>query len=308
MSALYHLTWHAMGCEVSVQLETDADDGTILSQLPTQVEAFEACLSRFRPTSELVRFNQRAGDWVEVSETLYQNISAARHAACITDGAFNPLVLPALQATGYDRDFADIGSVDTKPSVATAEWQRIELRRSSGEVRIPERASIDLGGVAKGWTAQRIADDLAPYGACLVNLGGDLVARGAPRGLPGWEVAIANPLGNAPVATLWLRDAALMTSGVDYRRWASTDGAIHHHIIDPHTGASAQTDVMIASVHHADAITAEAYTKAVILAGAARGLLWIQSQWDAAALVIDCAGAVMATPEFLSFVTERLES
>lgn len=308
MKQFFSLTWRAMACEICVQLETDADGSAILSQLPAQVEALEQSLSRFRPTSELVRFNQQAGHWVEVSETLYRNISAARHAACITDGAFNPLTLPALLANGYDRTFADLEPSRMGEAAPAPDWRRIELRPATREVRISSGSAMDLGGIAKGWAAQKLADELARHGACLVNMGGDLVARGAPQGTPGWEVGIADPFGDAPAAMFWLRDASLMTSGIDFRRWVSSDGTAHHHIIDPRTGRSAETDVVIASVHHADAITAEAYTKAVILAGAAEGLRWVQSQWDAAALVIDRNGAVLATPEFSSFVFERIES
>jgi thiamine biosynthesis lipoprotein len=300
MKRLFHIAWRAMGCEVAVQLETADDGQAILSAVPAQVESLEARLSRFRPESELMQFNARAGEWATVSDVLFANMSAAKHAARLTDGAFNPLVLPALIANGYDRTFHTVSSPEANPSLPSADWHGIELRPQTREVRIPPNSAVDLGGIAKGWTAERLADDFAAHGACLINFGGDLVARGAPQDLPGWEVAIADPGQTAPLGNLWLRNASLATSGVDFRRWIARNGTAHHHIIDPRTGRSADTDVLTVTVHHRNAVSAEAYAKAVLLRGAESGLHWLDTRWDAAGLVVRQDGAVLATALFSS--------
>lgn len=300
MKRLFHLAWRALGCEVSAQLETAGEGRAILSAVPAQVESLEARLSRFRPQSELMRFNARAGEWVTVSEVLFANLSAAKHAARLTDGSFNPLVLPALIANGYDRTFDALSAPETSSPIPAADWHGIELRPSTHEARIPLGSAIDLGGIAKGWAAERVADDLAAHGACLVNFGGDLAARGAPQDFPGWEVTVAHPSDAAPLGRLWLRDASLVTSGVDFRRWVARDGAARHHIIDPRVGRSAETDVLTATVHHPSAVTAEAYAKAVLLRGAETGLQWLDSRWDASGLVVRQDGAILATPLFSS--------
>lgn len=300
MKRLFYLAWRAMGCELSVQLETEGDGHAILSAIPAQVESFEACLSRFRPESELMRLNARAGEWVTASEVLFANLSAAKQAARLTDGAFNPLVLPALIANGYDRTFDELAHPTFTQPIPAADWRRIELRPQTCEVRIPSGSAVDLGGSAKGWAAERIADNLAAHGACIVNFGGDLVARGAPLDLPGWEVTIADPLGS-----IWLRDASLVTSGVDFRRWIAQDGTAHHHIIDPRTGRSAATDVLTVTIRHPHAVTAEAYAKAVLLRGADDGLNWLQSRWDASGLVVRHDGSILASSQFSSYFGQR---
>ncbi len=305
MKRLFHIAWRAMGCEVSAQLETESDGYVILSSIPAQVESIEARLSRFRPDSELMRFNVRAGEWVMVSDTLFANLSAAKHAARLTDGGFNPLVLPALIANGYDRTFAELTQPSSTQTIPAADWREIELRPQTREVRIPSGSAVDLGGSAKGWTAERVADALVVHGACLVNFGGDLVARGAPQDQLGWQVNIADPLGDAPLGSVWLRDASLVTSGVDFRRWITQDGTPRHHIIDPRTGRSATTDVLTVTVHHPHAVTAEAYAKTVLLRGADDGLNWLQSRWDAAGLVIRQDGSVIASPQFSPYLEQR---
>lgn len=305
MSQLFFIAFRAMGCEMTAQLETEHDGQAILRALPDQVEAIEGRLSRFRPHSELMQLNAQAGTWVEVSQVLFDNIYAAKQAARLTDGAFNPLVLPAMIANGYDRTFVEIAHPSTTPTVPVPHWQGIELRLKTHEVRIPPHSALDLGGIAKGWAAAALADTLAVYGACLVNIGGDLVARGAPQGLPGWQITIDDPQNGTKLLSLWLSNAGIVTSGTDYRHWTTANGEQKHHIIDPRTGQSAQTDVSTVTIVHRNVTYAEAYAKAVLLQGAEIGLNWLQSQWDAAGFVVRHDGAVFATPEFLSLIHER---
>ncbi|MBZ0301029.1 MAG: FAD:protein FMN transferase, partial [Anaerolineae bacterium] len=193
MSDIDHLRFRAMGCEVNMQVEAEANRSAILSQMPGRVEALEARLSRFRPESELMQLNAQAGEWVPVSEVLFEVIHAAKHAARLTGGLVTPLVLPALIANGYDRSFEQIDHPDTRKSHPALDWRGIALKIDSRQVRLPKGSAIDLGGIAKGWAAAKLADELADCGPCLVDLGGDMVARGAPQGYAGWPVEIEDP-------------------------------------------------------------------------------------------------------------------
>jgi len=325
----YHTTFQAMGCRMSAWLETDGDGAAILQQVPAWVEAIEHRLSRFRPTSELSRLNERSGEWVTVSPVLLANILAAKHAARLTNGLVNPLVLPALIAAGYDRTFDEIrephpstpspcsGEGEKKSpgytvdEVSVPDWQTIEIHLDRSVMRLPSGAAIDLGGIAKGWTAATIADRLAAYGPCLMDAGGDLAARGCPGDAPGWKIEVAEPWTNdddPPMLAVMLTDAAIVTSGVDYRRWKlSTEAGEQwqHHLIDPRNGKPSTTDVVTATVIHPDAPTAEAYAKALILLGSRDGLAWINHQWDAAAMVACADGSVLSNELFRSHILQE---
>lgn len=291
-----------MGCQVNVQIETEADGNALLRQLPLKIEAIEARLSRFRPDSELMQLNRRAGEWVRASEILFENVQAAKHAARLTDGLFNPLVLPAMQANGYDRSFEQITRPRAVDNIPAADWHGIELKSAAREIRIPLNSALDLSGIAKGWTAAKLADDLTPLGSCLVNIGGDMAVRGAPDGLPGWQIEVSDPFSNTSLVSLWLTNTAIVTSGVDFRRWNTQEGGTQHHLVDPQTGRSAETDVLTATVVHPHAPTAEAYAKAIILRGAEAGLNWLNQQWHAAGLVVQRDGKVLATSNFAQLI------
>jgi len=306
MSQRFYFTFRAMGCAVEAALETDADGTALLAAVPAQVETIEALLSRFRPESELSRLNKQSGTWVQVSDILFQNVALAKHAARITDGLYNPLVLPALVANGYDRSFENLTSSaalrSSAPQKTVEDWQQIKLRPKTLEVLLPTGSAIDLGGIAKGWTAALIADQLAQFGACLISIGGDIAVRGAPSGQSGWSVKVANPNADQPVCEVTLSNTSIVTSGVDYRRWQTTDGQTHHHIVDPRTGQSAATDVRTVTIIHPHAPTAEAYSKAVLLLGSQAGLEWLNQQWDAAGMVVSENGTVYATSNWLNIM------
>lgn len=309
MTRQYVTAFYAMGSQFNVWLETSADGEAILQQVPAWVEKVEAQLSRFRPESELIRLNARSGRWVEVSDILLQAVTKARHAAQLTGGLYNPLILPALLAAGYTRSFVEMPAGDMRipdlPPVTVPHWQSIEVRPRQRAIRLPASAQIDLGGTGKGWTAAQIADRLRAYGPCLVDAGGDLVARGKPQDQAGWVIDVAEPgqaEGIPPVASVVVTDTAIATSGIDYRRWVA-NGKPQHHLIDPRTGQPAVTDVLSATVIHPDAALAEGYTKALILLGRDAGLDWILRQPQRAALIVCTDGAVLATSDFQSHMT-----
>ncbi|HML21382.1 MAG TPA: FAD:protein FMN transferase [Aggregatilinea sp.] len=304
----YVFSFRAMGSEFNVWVETEGDGPTIVRQVPAWVEEIEARLTRFRPQSELNALNARSGQWVTVSDVLYRAIEKALHAAALTDGLYNPLILPALVAAGYTRSFDEIragAAVEDSASeqpVIVPDWRSVALAPKRRAVRLPAGAQIDLGGTAKGWTAELIANRLAAYGPCLVDAGGDLVARGTPQNQPGWVVAVAEP-GAAddtpPILSVALADQAVATTGIDYRRWRQ-GGKLQHHIIDPRTGQPAQTDVQSVTVICPTATAAEAYAKAILLLGSEAGLEWVNQQPQHAALVVRTTGAVVATQDFMS--------
>lgn len=303
---IHYTQFRAMGCQVEVQLETEADGQAILKALPDYFEKLENQLSRFRPDSELSQFNAQAGTLVEVSEVLFENLCASKQAARITDGLYNPLVLPALTASGYEGDYDHLKLPLTKPAPSIVDWTEMRIQSDSRSVFIPTDSGVDLGGIAKGWTADHLADELAQYGPCLVNIGGDITARGAPTGSDGWQVAVADPGQPTPLTRLTLRNNAVVTSGTDYRRWRTSDGQIRHHIIDPRTGDCAQSDVLSVTIIHHHAPTAEAYAKAVLILGSQSGLEWLAQKWNTAGIVICTDGAVLSTSNWQFVESERV--
>ena len=217
------------------------------------VRRLGARLTRFSEDSELSRLNRGTGEWVPISDEMDEILSAALRAHEMSAGLVNVAVLPAMLAVGYTRPLIE------SPGVATLESLRpllplpdvLELR--DGEARVQAGCGVDLGGIGKGWMADRLSETLGPN--VVVNLGGDLRARGAgPRG-DGWPVGLGG-------ATLLLRNQGAATSSTRRRRWGEL-----HHLIDPRTGSPARTGLEEVSVVAASGFEAEVVAKTALLLG-----------------------------------------
>ncbi len=214
-------------------------------------------LTRFSTDSELSRFNRSAGRWTSVSPALEALLRASLAAYELSGGLVHVGVLPALLAAGYTRDFA---AGPTEPSGAPVIVPPLPdiVALRPGEAKLSEGAAIDLGGLAKGWLADRAVERLGSN--ALANLAGDLRAIGGGPDGEGWPVGFGG-------TTVLLRDMGAATSGTTARRWG--DGL--HHLIDPRTGLPAATDLREVSVIARTGTEAEVLAKTALLLGTAEG-------------------------------------
>ncbi len=262
-----------------------------LDQLPAQFEAWEQVLSRFRNDSELCQLNRQAGRPVPVSEVLWDVFEAARQADQRTGGLVNPLILDALLEAGYDRSFdqLDGSTLDPEPwsdAVPVSPLLSIVAEPGTRTLHLPPGAQLDFGGVAKGWAAHQAMLSLKPHGPALVSAGGDIAISGPRSDGEPWEIDVEDPINRGGyLGSVFVAEGGIATSGRDYRRW-TRGGAAQHHIIDPHTGRPAQTNVLTATVLAPDAMAAEALAKAMFMVGAAAALEWLDADDQLAGLLV----------------------
>ena len=288
------ITFRAMGCQMHAFLDSETDDATALIQsVPRWFAEWERILSRFRTDSELSALNRQAGKgWVRVSPTLWEVVNDALVAARLSDGLVTPAVLPVMEMIGYDRDFAQVknGGAGAAPVAAPppGDWRALRLDPARRAVMLPPGMRLDLGGIAKGWAAERAARRLARYGPALVDAGGDIAVRGARVGGEPWVVGVDDPLRPGEhLAILLLSSGGVATSGRDLRRWRQGD-VERHHIIDPRIGAPAQTDILAATVVAPSLHEAEVAAKVVMILGRLAGMQWLNARpWLAGLLVTE---------------------
>jgi thiamine biosynthesis lipoprotein len=284
------VSFRAMGCAVRAETESlDPHARTRLGVVEDWFETWEARLSRFRPDSELSRLNSRAGELVSVSPVLWQVLQTAIQAAKISGGLVTPTVLPALEAAGYDRSFGEValeGDLDDTRSPGVPPWQAIRLEANGRRVQLPPEARLDLGGIGKGWAADRAAARLNALGPSLVEAGGDIAISGPRRGGRGWRIIVADPRHpDLDLAHLSVNAGGVATSGTDYRRWRRS-GEWQHHLIDPRTARPADTDVRSATVIAPSLVLAEIASKTVLLLGSREGMDWLERRPGHAGLLV----------------------
>lgn len=250
-----------------------------IDDVAEELEHWEDRFSRFRPESMLSRLNGADGTWTPVDEVFLKVIEAARAGVFATGGRFDPAILSMLEAQGYTRTFGDLARavvslapVEPGPTGIEAWWQ-VEIDLSGQRVRLPAGMRIDLGGIAKGALADRLADRYASWPGGMISIGGDLRLWGTPPSGNHWRVGIEDP--EAPDTDLLTVDlihpawTGIATSSRTRRQWRTPDG-IAHHLIDPRTGASVQTPLLAVTACAATAVEAEISTKSLMIASASR--------------------------------------
>ncbi|HEX9414467.1 MAG TPA: FAD:protein FMN transferase [Ktedonobacterales bacterium] len=303
-----------MATDVSVQIAAAPE------QVAAASSAADACmawfdevdgrLSRFRPESELSCLNRAAGQWVAVSNVLFDAVAIAMWAAEASNGRFDPTLLPQIEALGYDRDFALIAHREAPgtgvlPAAPDPDaWSGIVFDPTRKRLRLPEGLRLDLGGIAKGWAADvALSRYCAPFAGALVNLGGDLRARGGPTPNAAWSIGIRDPREEstahdgalaAHVGVVTLSRGGLATSGA-LRRWWLRDGQRQHHVLDPRTGRpvplwiderdapAGDTEqarpIATATALARTAARAEVAAKVALLRGYPRALRTVEAAW-----------------------------
>jgi thiamine biosynthesis lipoprotein len=283
--------FRAMGCQMLAVLDMEAPAAAErLAEVPGWFAEWERRLSRVRDDSELSELNRHAGGPVQVSDILWDVVKTALQAAQRSHGLVTPTMLAELERAGYDRSFdlldthAPAGSLP--PTTPSGDWNAVVLRLGSRSICLPPGVRLDLGGVAKGWAADRAAHQLGAHGPALIDAGGDIAVSGPMADGSPWPIGVADPTElDGQIELLLLASGGIATSGRDYRRWRQ-GGSWQHHIIDPRTGHPAVTDVLSATVVASSAREAEMAAKTVLILGSRAGLAWIEARPSLAALLV----------------------
>ncbi len=280
-----------------------ADSGEVflarraLEAAHAEVVACERVLSRFDPSSDLSRLNGAAGLWVAVDERLVEALEAACHRRADTGGLFDPTILPALRAAGYDASFETLTERTEAPLGDWHAGAEIDVDALAGRARIERGAAVDLGGIGKGLAATRALGAMRAawpeMSGGLVDLGGDIAVWGTPPEGGPWLVEIADPRSRGRVAgTLKLTTGGVATSGRDTRRFGPR-GRLHH-LIDPATGRPARAGPVAVTVVAASATEAEAYATALAIAESDEARRKLADRTGISALLIPQVGRPVA--------------
>jgi thiamine biosynthesis lipoprotein len=293
-------SFHCMTTDIELFLDaSDAQsEGEALQSAGRLFHEVEARFSRFRSDSELVRLNGMPDEDVRVSPDLAELVALALSAARISDGIFDPTVIDALEAAGYDRSIELIRKDGTHPPRSMAprpgQWEQVVVDTAGGTVRLPAGVRLDLGGIGKGWAADRAATMLQPFGAGMISAGGDIRAWGDQPGAQpgqGWLVALEHPeQPDKDLAWLWVADGAAATSSITKRRWAGG-----HHLINPLAARPAVTDLLSVTALAPTVVQAEVAAKVALILGREAGLDWLLAQPDVEAVAIDKNGELFGT-------------
>lgn len=220
-----------------------AQAATLAAKAFALVDSLNHIFSDYDTASELSRLNQTAGAgrFVPVSAPLYTILQQSTKASKESYGTFDVTIGPlswlwrqSRRAHHFPTDSA------VQEAKANTGFQKLKLDEATHSVQLFQKAmQLDLGGIAKGYTAQAVVNFLSANGvtSALLDAGGDIACSGAPLGKEGWTIGInipeqANDLLNKPIL---LQQGAVATSG-DVYQYTEHEGKKYSHIINPQTG------------------------------------------------------------------------
>lgn len=267
-----HHRFRALGTYVHLAVTSDLEPAVELAT--AMLAEIDRTCSRFRPDSDLVYANARAGQWTDVDPLLAAAVSVGVDAARETDGLVDPCLGRPLVEIGYDEDLAvvlargDVRPVPA-PSARPGAWEEIRVD-PAGAIYVPPDVELDLGATAKAWASDLLALSLvdALGGDALVSLGGDI--RIAGSGTRPWPVVVTErPEGTgddvAP-ENVTLDDGGLATSSTLARRWTA-GGVAQHHVLDPRTGRPVAPHWRTVSATGPTCVAANVATTAAVVLG-----------------------------------------
>lgn len=263
-----------------------------------EVKRLEQLVSTWIGTSELSQVNAAAGrEPVVVGQDTLELVLRSLEMAALTEGGFNIAIGPAVEAwsvTEHQRipDRDELHAL--KPLV---DWSAIQVNRQARTIFLPKPGMrIDVGGIGKGYAADRAVEVMKRAGAQggVVALSGDIKTFGDLPGMNGFPVGIRHPRQEgALVATIDLKNEAISTAG-DYERYFERDGVRYHHLLDPASlepARKCQSVTVIAT----EGTVADGLDTGIFVLGPERGMELVERLPGVEAVIVDDQGRVAAS-------------
>ncbi|MCC8182331.1 MAG: FAD:protein FMN transferase, partial [Clostridiales bacterium] len=273
-----------------------------------EIQRLEALFTVGSEDSEISQLN-RSGSAV-LSEDTAALLERSLELYESTGGAFDITVYPLMELWGFTtQDYQVPTEAEIQTALTLVGSDRISWDSANSAVTLDQGQSVDLGGIAKGYTSQTVIDLFREMGvvSAMVSLGGNVHCLGCkPDGSP-WRVGIQDPTGTegSIVAVIEVEDQAVITSG-SYERYFTDEatGKTYHHIIDPSTGYPAESGLCSVTVISSDGTLGDALSTALFIMGLENGAdYWRQHSDEFQAIFIDTEGNLYVTQGLEDVIT-----
>ena len=282
-----------------------------------EVRRLDALLSRTSGSSEVSMLNGAGGEMVPVGAEICTLIQTAGDFTEATGGAFDITIAPVVSAWGFTTDSYQVPDREALQTLLESVGME-HVHLSGGSARLDPGTMIDLGGIAKGYTADRVAEifqeHAVPRGK--VELGGNILVIGDKPDGTAWRVGVQDPKhpdeADGLVCVLNLTDAFAVTSG-SYQRYFEQDGKRYHHIIDPATGCPADSGLtsvtVVADSARGNGTMCDALSTALFVMGEDKALdFWRSGVYDFQLVLVTEDGRVVVTEGLKDGFVEMEES
>lgn len=289
------------------------EDEATLTAVMEEIGRLERLLSVEKEGSDLDRLAKAAGrEWVDISPECEEVLRMAKEVYLLSEGHFDVTSGPLIALWGIRG--GEGGNIPTEAEVATAQ-AKISSERlllEPGRAYLSEAGMVvNLGAIAKGYIADCVKTFLQDAGVshALVNLGGNVLAVGSKSDGKPYRIGINMPYSERQ--ELWgellIADRSAVTAGVD-ERYFEKDGKRYHHILDPFTGYSADTEVLSVTIVSENSAMGDALSTSCVLLGVEKGLALIESLPDIEAIFLCKDGSAALSSGFEAYIYQPVQN
>lgn len=249
----------------------DEEQRDFKASIDSLLDIFNNAVSHYRPNSEISKFNKDSTVEFELPY-LYPVLETSMEIYKTSNGAFNPAVMPLVNAWGFGPDKSmepDSALIDSLREFTQFDLVKFDSTHAWKE---DKRVQLDFSAVAKGQGVDLVMNFLVSKGIenVFVEIGGEVNARGTNSHAEPWVVGILDPasdvMNQSYIATVDLENMSVATSANNFN-YVIRDGVRYTHTIDPATGYPAHNPILSASVFAKDCMTADAYATAFMVMG-----------------------------------------
>jgi thiamine biosynthesis lipoprotein len=255
---------------------------------------YENLLSKTLQGSDVYKINHANGQPVTVDDDTAELLRIALEIAQKSDGAFDPTILTLVELWDVNNATTAPNDADIQAALTSVGYQNILL--DGNVVTAKNGAKLDLGGIAKGFIADKVTAYLKENGikSAIVNLGGNTVLVGQKNG-GDFSVGVQKPFGKQDelCTTVILHDKTAVTSGT-YQRYFEQNGRIYHHIIDPKTGYPTDNGLNAVTVVTNSSAVADGLSTACLILGVEKGKA-LAKEYGAELIFVDKDGKLTVT-------------
>ncbi len=278
----------------------DIQDEDLLEGAFALCSEYEALLSRTIETSEISLINAANGNAVLVSDETIELLELGIYYSELSDGAFDITIAPLSILWDFSNNEGIIPDEnEIQATLANIDYTAISIEGNTVTMKNPD-AMIDLGGIAKGYIADKIKAYLTENGVehAIINLGGNILTIGGHVNGSDFTVGIQEPFGetNTAITSVSLNDQSLVSSGI-YERYFELNDVIYHHILNPETGYPYETELYGVTIISDNSVDGDALSTICMTKSLEEGLEFIQSLDNIDAIFITDDMEVISTYE-----------
>ena len=262
-----------------------------------EINRLETVLSAEKQESDIYKLNETGSG--TLSTDTKNIVSKALEINKTTNGAFDISIYPLMVKWGFTTQKYNVPSKnEISKLLKDVDSSKIIFDEKSGNIKLKENMKIDLGGIAKGYTSNRVMQIFKECGvkSGLVSLGGNVQALGTKTDGTAWQIAIENPDKSSDyIGVVSVKDKAVITSG-GYERYFEKNGKTYHHILDPETGYPAESGVKSVTIVSDDGTLADALSTSLFVMGKEKALdYWREHKNEFDTVLVEDIGDITIT-------------